>query len=78
VVQKPEIGNVMPDEYDWDFHGAEDAKAEIRAAVGYLLKGAAGSDRGDIVRDIIEIVRQVANGLPPGLPDPFDNDLPGG
>jgi hypothetical protein len=68
----------MSDEYDWDFHGAEDAKAEIRAAVGYLLKGAAGSDRADIVRDIIEIVRQVANVAPTGQPDPFDHELPGG
>jgi hypothetical protein len=68
----------MSHEYDWDFQGAEDAKAEIRAAVGYLLKGAAGSDRGDIVRDIIEIMRQAASGLPPGLPDPLDEDLPGG
>jgi hypothetical protein len=66
----------MSDEYDRDFRGAEDAKAEIRAAVGYLLKGAAGSDRGDIVQEIIEIVRQAA--LPAGLPDPLDEDLPGG
>jgi hypothetical protein len=33
----------MSDEYDWDFNGPDDAKAEIRAAVGYLLKDAAGS-----------------------------------
>ena len=68
----------MSDEYDWDFHGAEDARAEIRAAVGYLLKGAAGSDRGDIVRDIIEIVRPVANARTTGEPNPFDEELPGG
>ena len=38
----------MSDEIDWDFSGPDDAKAEIRAAVGYLLKDAAGSDCGDI------------------------------
>ena len=40
----------MSDEIDWDFSGPDDAKAEIRAAVGYLLKDAAGSDCGDIAR----------------------------
>lgn len=64
----------MSDEYDWDFHGAEDAKAETRAAIGYLLKGAASSARSDIVRDIIEIVRQAANGLSPELQNPLDED----
>jgi hypothetical protein len=39
----------MSDEFDWDFSDPDDAKAEIRAAVGYLLNGAAGSNRGDIV-----------------------------
>jgi hypothetical protein len=38
------------------FRGADDAKAEIRAAVGYLLRGAAGGARGDIVQEIIAIV----------------------
>jgi hypothetical protein len=56
----------------------DDAKAEIRAAVEYLLSNAVGSDRGDIVREIIDIVRQVANGLPPGQPGPLDDDMPGG
>ena len=68
----------MPDQFNWDFGRAEDAKAEIRAAVRYLLSGVSGSARADMVRDIIEIVRQVANGLPPGQPDPLDDDLPGG
>jgi hypothetical protein len=39
----------MSDEFS--FNGEDDAKAEIRAAVRYLLKGGAGSDRGDIVSD---------------------------
>ena len=30
----------MSDQDDWEFSGADDAKAEIRAAVGYLLRGA--------------------------------------
>jgi tetrahydrodipicolinate N-succinyltransferase len=46
-----------------DETGADDAKAEIGAAVGYLLKDATDSARGDIVREIIEIVHDVANGL---------------
>ena len=69
----------MSDQYDWDFAGADDAKMTIRAAVHYLLKGAAGSDRrGDIVRVIVEIVNEVARGLPPGGQDPFDDGIPGG
>jgi hypothetical protein len=68
----------MSDQDDWDFASAEDAKAEIRAAVAYLLKGAAGSDRGDIVRDIVEIVNEVARGLPPGGQGPLDDGMPGG
>jgi hypothetical protein len=68
----------MSDEDDWDFAGADDAKMTIRAAVRYLLKGAVGSDRGDIVVEIIEIVRQAAHGLPPKQADPFDDDAPGG
>ena len=68
----------MSDQDDWDFAGADDAKATIRAAVRYLLKGAAGSDRGDIAREIIEIVNEVARGLAPGGSDPFEDELPGG
>ena len=68
----------MSDELDWNFVDKDDAKTEIRAAVEYLLRGATGSARGDIVREIIEIVRNVANGLPPEQPDPLDDGLPGG
>jgi len=68
----------MSDQDDWDFAGADDAKAEIRAAVEYLLRDSSGTARDDIVRQIIQIVRDVANGLPPGPPDPLDDDMPGG
>jgi hypothetical protein len=51
--------------------GADEAKAEIGAAVRYLLKDATDSARGDIVREIIEIVHNVANGL---LPHPISLD----
>lgn len=68
----------MSDEIDWDFSGPDDAKAEIRAAVGYLLKSAAGSDRSNIVLEIIQIVRDAANGLPACGQGPFDDELPGG
>ena len=71
----------MSDQDDWDFAGADDAKVTIRAAVRYLLKGTAGGARGDIVQEIITIVRNAASGSPDplddGLPDPFD-DAPGG
>jgi hypothetical protein len=69
---------VMLDQDDWEFAGAEDAKAEIRAAVGYLLRGATGAARGDIVQAITSIVRQVASGLPPEQPNSLDDGLPGG
>jgi hypothetical protein len=68
----------MSDQYDWNFAGGDDAKVTIRAAVGNLLKSAAGSDRGDIAREIIEIVNEVARGLSPGDQDPFGDELPGG
>jgi len=68
----------MSDDDDWDFAGADDAKMTIRAAIRYLLKGATGGARGDIVQEIITIVRQVSNGLPPEQPDPLDDDVPGG
>jgi hypothetical protein len=45
---------------------------------GYLLRGATGGARGDIVQEIIAIVRQVASGLPPEPPNSLDDGLPGG
>ena len=56
----------MSEEFDWNSVHEDDVKADIRALVGYLLRDATGGARGDIVREIIEIVRQVANDLPPG------------
>src|SRR3979490_3338594 len=54
----------MSDQDDWEFAAPDDAKAEIRAAVGYLLRGATGGARSDIVQEIIAVVRQVASGFP--------------
>ena len=51
----------MSDELDWNFSNDDEAKAEIRAAVEYLLRGATGGARGDIVQEIIAIVRQIAS-----------------
>ena len=68
----------MSDEFDQNFADTDDAKAGIRAAVRFLLKDAAGSDRGDILQEIIEIVSEVARGLSPGGSDPFVDELPGG
>jgi hypothetical protein len=72
----PERG--MSDELDWNFADKDDAKAEIRAAVEYLLRGTTGVGRGDIVEEIIAIVRGVALGQPTGWPDALDDDMPGG
>jgi hypothetical protein len=69
---------VRSDQDDWEFSGADDAKAKIHAAVGYLLRGTAGGARGDIVQAIISIVHQVASGLPPEQPNSLDDGLPGG
>jgi hypothetical protein len=68
----------MSDQDDWDFAGPDDAKMTIRAAIRYLLKGTTDGARGDIVQEIITIVRKVANEPPSGQPNPFDNELPGG
>jgi hypothetical protein len=68
----------MPDQADWNFAGPDDAKAEIRAAVLYLLKDATADNRADIVLEIIQIVRDAANGLLPRSQDPFDGEFPGG
>jgi hypothetical protein len=67
----------MSDQDDCDFAGDDDAKMTIRAAVRYLIKGATGGARGDIVQGIISIVRQAVHDLP-DQPDPFDDDAPGG
>jgi hypothetical protein len=57
----------MSAQIDWDFAGDDDARAEIGAAVRYLLKDASDSARGDIVRSIVEIVHEAANDPnPPG------------
>lgn len=52
----------MSAQIDWDFTADDDAKAQIGAAVRHLLKDATGSARGDMVREIVEIVHDVANG----------------
>jgi hypothetical protein len=68
----------MSDQDDWEFVDPDDARAEIRAAVEYLLRGTTGGARGDIVQEIIAIVRQVASGLPPEHGNALDDDMPGG
>ncbi|HTB01980.1 MAG TPA: hypothetical protein VK804_16045 [Bradyrhizobium sp.] len=55
----------MSVQIDWDFSGEEDAKAELGAAVKYLLRDARGAVRDDIVREIIETVHDIAGGLSP-------------
>lgn len=60
---------------EFHFNDDHDAKAEIRAAVRYLLTNASGSDRGDIVREIAAILVEEARSL--GA-DPLDEGMPGG
>ena len=56
--QEPVTGQgTASDHDDWDFAGADDAKMTIRAAIRYLLKGTTDGVRGDIVQEIISIVR---------------------
>jgi hypothetical protein len=63
----------MSAQIDWDFAGDDDAKAEIGAAVRYLLKDVTGSARENIVRQINEIVGDIAGGpLPPAHENPPD------
>ena len=68
----------MSDEFRTDFSGEDEAKAVIRAAARYLLQGTAGSDRGDIVQQVIAIVNEVARGLPTSGSDALDDGMPGG
>jgi hypothetical protein len=65
----------MSDDDDCDFAGADDAKTTIRAAIRYLLKGTTDGVRGDIVQEIISIVRQISN---EPQANPLDDDMPGG
>jgi hypothetical protein len=74
MLSNKRIWTAMSDQVDWEFAGRDDAEAVIRAAAGYLLKDASCGDRGEIV----EIVHEVAQGLPPGQPDSLDDDMPGG
>jgi hypothetical protein len=60
----------MSIQIDWDFTGDDEAKAEIGAAARYLLRDATGNARGEIVRQIVDIVREVANGLLPPHENP--------
>jgi|HubBroStandDraft_6_1064221.scaffolds.fasta_scaffold708754_2 hypothetical protein len=58
--------------------GPDDAKAEIRAAVRYLFKGADGNNRDVVALEIMEIVRQVAADFPRKQRNPLDDGMPGG
>jgi len=66
----------MSDDLDWDFANSGDAKAEIRATVEYLLRNTSGAARADIVLELVQIVRDAANGNSAG--DSLDEGMPGG
>jgi plasmid stabilization system protein ParE len=58
----------MSVEVDSDFASDDRARAEIGAAVRYLLRDAPGSARDEIVEAITALVRDVADGpLAPGM-----------
>ena len=70
----------MSDDDDWDFAGADDAKLTIRAAIRYLLKGTTDGVRGDIVQQIITIVRRfqtshLASRIPWTMTYPADSPI---
>jgi hypothetical protein len=68
----------MSDEDEWDFAGDDDAKLMILAAVRYLLENASGADRGHVMAEINEIVREAGRGVSVGQSDPFADETPGG
>jgi len=53
----------MSVQLDLDFAGDDDARTEIAAAARYLLRDATGSARSNIVREIMEIVGDIAQGM---------------
>jgi hypothetical protein len=67
----------MSEEEDRDFSGADEARTTLRATIRYLLKGTTDGARGDVVQEIITVVRQIAN-EGPGQPSPLDDGMPGG
>ena len=44
---------------DWGLANSDDARAEIRAAVEYLLRDTSNTDRTDRVLELIQIAMQV-------------------
>jgi hypothetical protein len=61
----------MPDELDRNFMNQDDAKAEIRAAVEYLLRGAPAAT--SFARSL-RLGHEVANGE---QQNPLDDGMPG-
>jgi hypothetical protein len=61
-----------------DFSGTDCARANIRAAVSYLLRGADDCDRGDVVRQISAIVNEEARSVAPAGQNRLDEGMPGG
>jgi hypothetical protein len=53
-------------------------QGDDRIAVKYLLRGTIDGVRGDILQGIITMVRRTANQPPPGQPNPFNDEAPGG
>ena len=67
----------MSDQDNWEFCGSGRRQGGDPRR-GRVFAGATGGARGDIVQEIIAIVRQVAGGLPPEPPNSLDDGLPGG
>jgi len=69
----PEVALFGPDSSNWrcPFIG-------VKRTPQVLLRGATGGARGDLVQELIAIVRQVASGLPPEQSNARDDGFPGG
>ena len=59
---------------DRDFIDQNDALAQIRAAVSFLLRGRAYDARADVINRIMAIVNDAAR----GETSPLDEGMPGG
>ena len=67
----------MSDQDDWEFVDPDDAKAEIRAAVGYLLVPPAAPAVISCRRSLRSCAKSRAD-CRPSRAIPLDDDMPGG
>jgi len=69
----------MPDQSVVNFSGPNEAWAQIRAAVSYLIERVGHDDRADVISRIITIANEMtANETARGQANPLDEGMPGG